>query len=99
MKKYSEIFVLGLALCAIPSAGYARQTNDAPALQWHDARDLTVEGKGWPDTKSFYDRWPARAEQIVRTNVWNLGHDSAGLCVRFVTDATGISVNWTLRKP
>jgi lysophospholipase L1-like esterase len=69
-----------------------------PALAWHDAREITMEGKGWSDTRHFYDRWPARAETIVRTNVWNLGHDSAGLCARFVTDATAVSVRWILRR-
>jgi lysophospholipase L1-like esterase len=61
-------------------------------------REATLEGKGWSDTKHIYDRWPARAETIVRTNVWSLGHDSAGLCTRFATDAAAISVRWTLRR-
>lgn len=81
------------------SEAFAQQTNSAHVLKWYDGRDLRLEGKGWSDTKSDYDRLPARAEQIVRTNVWNLSHDSAGLCVRFVTDATGISARWSLRKP
>jgi lysophospholipase L1-like esterase len=34
----------------------------------------------------------------VRPAVWNLSHDSAGLCARFITDATAISARWTLRK-
>ena len=76
----------------------AEPANPAPALDWHDAREVGVEGKGWADTKHFYDRWPARAEKIVRGPVWNLGHDSAGLCVLFATDATAISARWTLRK-
>jgi hypothetical protein len=59
---------------------------------------LIIERRGWPDTKDFYDRLPARAEKLVRQNVWNLGHDSAGMCVRFVTDATTISARWTLRR-
>ena len=67
------------------AANAAAQSNQ---LHWHDARTLTLEGKGWSDTKDFYDRLPARAEGIVRTQVWALSHDSAGMCVRFVTDAT-----------
>lgn len=34
----------------------------------------------------------------VRTDVWNLSRDSAGLCVRFLTDASTISCDWTLTK-
>jgi GDSL-like Lipase/Acylhydrolase family/N-terminus of Esterase_SGNH_hydro-type len=72
--------------------------NNGDELLWRDARDLTVDGKGWTDTQSFYDRLPARAESLVRPAVWGLSHDSAGLCVRFVTDATNINARWTLRS-
>ena len=34
--------------------------------RWYDARELEVEGKGWTETKAFFDRLPARAEGIVR---------------------------------
>jgi lysophospholipase L1-like esterase len=67
-------------------------------LQWHDARDLPLDGKGWQDTGDYFDRLPARAQKIVRGPVWSLGHDSAGMCARFTTDATEISARWTLRK-
>jgi lysophospholipase L1-like esterase len=73
------------------------QTSDTN-LVWRDARELMVEGRGWRDTKDFYDRLPARAEKMVRQNVWNLSRDSAGMCVRFVTDATTIAARWTLRR-
>src|SRR5436190_6750273 len=63
---------------------------------WYDLRLLDVEGRGWTETKAFYDRLPARAEGVVRDPVWNLSHNSAGLCVRFVTDATAIEARWTL---
>lgn len=76
----------------------AEATNQPPVLRWFNTRDLHLEGKGWADTKHFYDRLPAHAEGRVRAPVWNLSHDSAGMCVRFVTDATAIHVRWTLRK-
>jgi hypothetical protein len=34
----------------------------------------------------------------VRNPVWDLAQDSAGLRVRFVTDAPTIRARWTLRK-
>ncbi|MBA4148549.1 MAG: SGNH/GDSL hydrolase family protein [Verrucomicrobia bacterium] len=73
-------------------------SGQAPRLTWHGVRSLPIEGKGWEDTKDFYDRLPARAEKMVRPSVWNLSRDSAGLCARFVTDAESISAKWTLRK-
>ena len=62
----------------------------------YDVRSLTVEGKGWSDTKAFFDRLPEKAEGEVRPPVWDLSHDSTGLCVRFTTDATSIQARWTL---
>lgn len=64
---------------------------------WYDIRELGVEGRGWSDTKAFYDRLPARAEGVVRPPIWDLSKHSAGLSVRFVTNATTISARWTLR--
>jgi hypothetical protein len=99
MNKYWQKTIVSVLGCLFAQASVSAQaTNQASALQWHDARDLGVEGKGWAETKHFYDRWPARAEGKVRGAVWSLGEDSAGLAVRFVTDATGISVRWTLRR-
>jgi hypothetical protein len=65
---------------------------------WHDLSSWLLEGKGWSETKHRYDRLPAKAEGLVRSPVWNLAADSAGLCLRFVTDAVEIEARWTLRK-
>jgi hypothetical protein len=65
---------------------------------WFDIRQLNVEGRGWNDTKAFYDRLPARAEGRVRQPVWELSRNSAGLCVRFVTDATALRARWALTE-
>jgi len=92
------MIVLLLACAFAQTYAPAQTTNQDAGLQWTDARTLTVEGKGWQDTKQFYDRWPARAEASLRAAVWGLGQDSAGLAVRFVTDATAISARWTLRR-
>lgn len=63
---------------------------------WYDLKLLDVEGRGWTETKAFYDRLPAKAEGVVRDAVWGLSRHSAGLCARFVTDATTIQARWTL---
>ena len=99
MNKCWRMVILAGIGWLLAGAGAAGQgTNQAGGLQWHDARELGVEGKGWAETKHFYDRWPAGAEAKLRGAVWSLGEDSAGLAVRFVTDATSISVRWTLRR-
>jgi len=76
-----------------PTAGTTRAGSD---LVWFDLKLLDVEGRGWNETKAFYDRLPAKAEGVVRDHVWNLSRHSAGLCARFITDARSIDVAWTL---
>ena len=67
-------------------------------IAWYDIRPLGVEGQGWKDTKAPFDRLPGKAQGVVRDPVWSLSRDTAGLCVRFVTDATAISARWTLTR-
>jgi hypothetical protein len=73
----------------------ARRDDGDPTL-WYDVQLVGVEGRGWDDTKSYFDRLPARAERLVRPEVWNLSRHSAGMAVRFVTDATTLKARWTL---
>ena len=65
-------------------------------LLWYDGRTIGIEGKAWNDTAAFYNRLPARAEKIVRPPVWSLSQQSAGLCLRFITDARTIHARWVL---
>jgi lysophospholipase L1-like esterase len=67
-------------------------------VQWHDIREWDIEGRGWNDTESPFDRLPARARSVVREPVWNLSRHSSGLSVRFVTDAAAINARWRLRS-
>jgi len=68
----------------------------ATSLHWTDIRELGVEGQGWRDTEAPYDRLPARAEDKVRAPVWRLSRNSAGMHVRFMTDATSIHARWAV---
>lgn len=65
---------------------------------WYDGKVLAIEGKGWTNTASCYDRLPANANSNVTTGVWTLSHDSAGICLRFTTDSSSLRVRWTLLK-
>lgn len=71
----------------------------AAAIEWTDIRQLGLEGQGWRDTKAPYDRLPARAEGRVRDAVWSLSRHSAGLHVRFITDATNLHARWAVTSP
>jgi len=79
----------------VVDAGLAKRDAKRDIL-WYDAKLLPVEGQAWKDTRSPFDRLPAKAESKVRSAVWNLSRHSAGLAVRFTTGATTISARWTL---
>lgn len=75
-------------------------TAAAKQLAWHDVESWGVEGRAWGEQPRlrWYDRLPAAAEKTVTSNVWNLSRDSAGMMVRFQTDASAISVRYKLLK-
>ena len=82
----------GLLTCG-GATGFAQQSDE---LQWHDVRDWGVEGRGFDDTEKYFDRLPARARGVVREAVWNLSRHSAGMMVRFQTDATSIHADYAV---
>jgi hypothetical protein len=77
----------------------AKKTSEPP-LQWHDVTQWGVEGRAFGEMprSRWFDRLPASAEGKVTDAVWNLSRDSAGMLVRFKTDATTIWANYTLQK-
>jgi hypothetical protein len=81
-----------------PAMGVNKKAQDN--LEWHDITQWGVEGRILPDQKriSWFDRLPASAEGKVTPAVWNLSRDSAGMMVRFKTDAEAISVHYKLTK-
>lgn len=80
------------------SPSKAKQDKKSKIL-WYNSHNLTIEGMGWKETESPFDRLPAKAKTLVRKAVWGLSRHSAGICVRFVTDATSINARWTLNSP
>lgn len=89
----AEVFdVARLADSAIDPASASRDYHST--LLAYDAKNLRVEGKGWADTETFYERLPARAKSQVSPAVRDLCAHSAGIAVRFVTDAKKIHVAW-----
>jgi hypothetical protein len=72
----------------------------ATAVDWHDVTTWGLEGRGWEnqERKRWFDRLPAKAEVQVPPAVWSLSRDSAGMMVRFQTDATAIHARYKLAK-
>ena len=96
--------LLAIGLLSHFSPAKAADTLEASRTEkgvaWYDVRSLGVEGQGWSgdDLAAPFDRLPARAEKTVRGAVWGLSRHSAGLAVRFVTDATELHARWKLNS-
>lgn len=71
-----------------------------PKLDWYDVTKIGLEGRAWGDLERlrWFDRLPAIAEGKVTPAVWGLSRDSAGMMVRFKTDATIIWAHYILRS-
>jgi len=61
---------------------------------WYTVSDSVqrLEGQGWENIG--FNRLPDKAENTVRDAVWNLSRSSAGLGVRFETDADSVIVQY-----
>ena len=93
-----SILLVSILLCGGNHLFAEQAESKDDGVVWHDASQLTLEGKGWSDTESPYDRLPVKARDIVREEVWNLSKHSAGVRIRFTSDAKFIRVRWTLIK-
>ena len=72
----------------------------AADLDWHNVTEWGVEGRILPnqERQRWFDRLPSSAESSVTPSVWSLSRDSAGMVVRFKTDAAAISVHYKVTK-
>jgi hypothetical protein len=64
------------------------------SMVFFDGHQFDVIGK--LDGEKNYVRFPARYKNAVRESVWKLSRDSAGISIRFRTNAIAIVVKWTV---
>ena len=87
-----------LLLVALFGAITLRAEHKEGSYVWHNPQNQTscvVHGQGWSDQlRGKYWRLPERAEQSVRKSVWRLSKHSAGLHLRFKSDAEQIKVRY-----
>jgi hypothetical protein len=65
-------------------------------LSWTNATTLTVGGRGFNDTATFWERLPKAANGKVNGGVYGLSKDSAGMSVRFKSSAATVGVRYRL---
>ena len=96
-----SLSLIGATLCGAEPATSAAEplpVTERDGVGFADARALGIEGQGWPAAHfaAPFDRLPAKAQDKVRPDVWNLSRHAAGVCVRFVADTPAIHARWTL---
>jgi hypothetical protein len=91
---------LALTIAAQTAAGDGAAPEKEPGLRWHPVVGWGVEGRAFPGSPRlrWFDRLPASAQGEVTDKVWDLSRDSAGMMVRFLTDAPAIWSDYTLRR-
>ncbi|WP_183561061.1 SGNH/GDSL hydrolase family protein [Mucilaginibacter sp. SP1R1] len=96
MKRISIVILL--ILCLFNTTAFCQAT---AVYQWFDPAKAdfpVIEGQAWPkETASTYDRFPARAEKSLNPNVWNLSHNSAGLYIKFKTNAPNLVIRYKVK--
>ncbi|HEU5145424.1 MAG TPA: SGNH/GDSL hydrolase family protein [Chryseosolibacter sp.] len=76
------------------SAAIAQDNPLKDSIKFYDGHEFDVIGKY--HSEKNYGRFPAKFENTLRDKVWNLGQNSAGVGIRFRTDASTIIVRWTV---
>lgn len=91
-------FLLGSATGAAGLLWHPSSFAAQSDVAWHDVTTWGVEGRGWEtlERKRYFDRLPAKADGVVRPPVWELSRHSAGMAVRFRTNATTIHADYEL---
>ena len=79
-------FLFGQSLCLVAQTAWYNPATDSL---------LPIQGRAWnTETGKVYQRLPQRAEQLVRKPVWDLSLQTAGLYVKFYTNAPQIQVKY-----
>lgn len=63
-------------------------------LIWHSADSLPLLGTLASDAAKAYSRLPDSLVNRIRKEVWDLGKNSAGLAIRFRSDASALGFKW-----
>ena len=70
---------------------------------WYDPMQTSgetyIHNQGWNEDGGNYHRFPDRAKGSVREKVWELACQSAGLAIRFKTNAEEVSVRYVVSQP
>ncbi|HEX8021096.1 SGNH/GDSL hydrolase family protein [Mucilaginibacter sp.] len=96
MKRISILILL--FFCFFFTLSFSQTTITYKWLDPAKAGFPVIEGQAWPtETAATYDRFPERAQKELNPNVWNLSHSSAGLYIKFKTDAPNLVIRYKVK--
>jgi hypothetical protein len=99
MQMKNSIYILLCCLCShatiLASGSGAVKQSVTDSLKFYDGQDFTIIGK-YHNEKN-YVRFPQQYQTKLRKEVWGLGQNAAGISIRFRSNATDISIRWTLK--
>ena len=67
-------------------------------LTYYEGSQFPLFGKMSEQTETRYERLPAFLKTVSRPPVWELGKNTAGLYLRFISNSTSIGLKWTLTE-
>lgn len=99
-RQFTSRLAAGTISFHLAPALFGKKPNQTPFddIDWYNVQDWGAEGKGWTNTKRYFDRLPAKAEAVVRQPVWDLSRDSAGMAVHFSAASSNVYVRYKLRS-
>ena len=73
--------------------------SSAQSIKWYNPQEAgfpVVQGQAFQNQErnGFYDRFPAKAKDVLRKKVWDLSRQSAGESIVFSTDSKEIKVRY-----
>lgn len=90
--RINKLLPLAAALVLVPAIVSAKAQPDR--LRYHSLDSMPLLGTLAPDASVPYTRLPDSLRNVARGPVWNLGQNSAGLALRFRSDASDINLRW-----
>lgn len=93
--KYCSAIIISFSLSFFFPGNILSQEKPADSLKFYDGQMFPVIGKYHSETN--YNRFPEKFKTTIRKEVWGLGQHSAGMSIRFRTNASQITIKWTVK--
>lgn len=90
-----QLLTFAVLFCIAIAEGFGQKVWYNPISS---SRLTYIQNQGWNEDGGNYHRFPNRAKGKVRDKVWQLSCQSAGLSIRFKTDAHDISIKYKVTQ-